>query len=104
MNITAAHSNALAKADEEYRRAVASVIEESGGEVSELEWNEQLGEFRSRGAFDDGRGKFPDSIRFQVPLGFRDALKDAAIARGTTVPEFIRKAVSAAMREALRGH
>jgi uncharacterized protein (DUF1778 family) len=42
---------------------------------------------------DERRAQYPDAIRFRLPRGFRDRVKQAAQAERVSVSEFIRRAV-----------
>ncbi len=44
--------------------------------------------------FDDGRGKYPEPLKIQAPLGTRAKIKRVASAEGISSGELVRRAVS----------
>ena len=47
--------------------------------------------------FDDGRGRYPDKISAPVPVGFREAVREAAASNGISLGEFTRRALMQAI-------
>lgn len=46
-------------------------------------------------AFNDGRGRYPETVSAGVPIGLRAMLRDAARKEGVPVAEFVRRALTA---------
>jgi hypothetical protein len=51
----------------------------------------------------DGRVRYPGRIMASVPLGVREAARDAAVAEGVSVAEFARRAIIQALTEKCEG-
>ena len=47
--------------------------------------------------FDDGRGKYPDRISANVPLGLREAAREVAVGNRISLGEFTRRALMQAI-------
>ncbi len=50
--------------------------------------------------FDDGRGKYPEPLKIQAPLGTRAKIKRVASAEGISSGELVRRAVSSYIESA----
>jgi hypothetical protein len=48
---------------------------------------------------DEGQARYPDAIRFRLPRGFRDLVKQAAQAECVPASEFIRRAIGERIRQ-----
>ena len=53
--------------------------------------------------FSDSRGKFPEPLRAQVPLGTRAKMKRVATAQGITCGEVVRRALSSYLADEVNG-
>ena len=49
---------------------------------------------------DDGRGKYPEPLKIQAPLGTRTKVRQAADAEGVSSGEFVRRAIDLRVQQA----